>query len=152
MIYIILSFIAGILVILSMITNSQLSKRIGVLQGAFVNYGVGLFFALIVFFITKGYDTMAVRRFYGIPIWAYLGGVLGVIVVSISNIIIPKIPTIYSTLLIFIGQLFCGILLDLFKDGLISKGKVVGGILILIGILYNSYVDKISTPTQRCTY
>ncbi|MBC8062019.1 MAG: DMT family transporter [Clostridiaceae bacterium] len=144
MLYIILSFIAGIMVILSMITNSQLSKRIGVFPGAFVNYGVGLLFAIIVFIITKGYSTMSINRFPEIPIWAYLGGALGVIVVCISNVIIPKIPTIYSTLLIFIGQLFCGILLDLYRDGVLSKGKLIGGILILFGMLYNFYVDKVS--------
>jgi len=149
MLYIILSFIAGIMVILSMITNSQLSKRIGVFQAAFVNYGVGLFFAFIVFLTTKGYHTMAVGKFYGIPLWAYLGGALGVIVVCISNVIIPKIPTIYTTLLIFIGQLFCGILLDFYVDGMISRGKLIGGLFILIGMLYNFYVDKISTPVEK---
>ena len=149
MIYVILAFISGITVILSMITNSQLSKRVGVLQGSFVNYVVGLIFALIVFIITKGYNTIEVSKFYGIPIWAYFGGALGVIVVSISSMIIPKIPTIYSTLLIFIGQLFCGILLDFYKDGLISKGKMIGGLLILIGMLYNFYVDKISIQAQK---
>ena len=142
MIYIILSFMAGIMVILSMITNSQLSRRIGVFQGAFVNYGVGLFFAIIVFLITKGYNTIDGSNFLGIPFWGYAGGLIGVIVVSISNVIIPKIPTIYSTLLIFIGQLFCGILLDFYRDGAISKGKVIGGLLILIGMSYNFYVDS----------
>lgn len=149
MIYIILSFLAGVMVILSMITNSQLSKRIGVFQGAFVNYGVGLFFALIVFLITRGYHTMTVYKFSGVPIWAYFGGALGVIVVSISNVIIPKIPTIYSTLLIFMGQLLLGILLDFYKDGEISKGKIIGGILILVGMLYNFNIDKTSTPVER---
>jgi len=148
MIYIILSFIAGIMVILSMITNSQLSKRIGVLEASFVNYVVGLSFALIVFVVTKGYNTLSLSKFYGIPMWAYLGGALGVIVVSISSVIIPKIPTIYSTLLIFTGQLFFGILLDFYRDGLISKGKMIGGSLILIGMLYNFYVDKISAQAK----
>jgi len=84
----------------------------------------------------------------GVSMWAYLGGALGVIVVSISSVIIPKIPTIYSTLLIFTGQLFFGILLDFYRDGLISKGKMIGGSLILIGMLYNFYVDKISAQAK----
>jgi len=63
-------------------------------------------------------------------------------VVIISNIIIPKIPTIYSTLLIFIGQLFTGIVLDYLTGMEISKGKVVGGLLILAGMAYNSMIDR----------
>jgi transporter family-2 protein len=63
-------------------------------------------------------------------------------VVASSNIVIPKIPTIYSTLLIFIGQIFTGIIIDYFRAGFVSKGKVIGGVLILVGILYNSNVDK----------
>ncbi|MBU3112444.1 DMT family transporter [Clostridium lacusfryxellense] len=77
-----------------------------------------------------------------LPLWIFLGGVLGVIVVSSSSIVIPKIPTIYTTLLIFIGQLFTGIIIDYFRDGFISKGKIIGGLLILLGIIYNSNVDK----------
>lgn len=142
MINIIMAFLAGIMVILSMITNSQLSKKIGVFQGAFVNYVVGLLCATVVFFITKGYTTMTIHGFDGIPLWAYFGGALGVAVVCISNIIIPKIPTVYTTLLIFIGQLFSGMLIDYFRDDLISKGKIIGGMLILIGMLYNFYIDK----------
>ncbi|MNF00803.1 hypothetical protein D3C80_1996900 [compost metagenome] len=42
----------------------------------------------------------------------------------------------------FIGQLFSGMAVDYFKDGLLSKGKLIGGILILIGLTYNLFVDK----------
>ena len=63
-------------------------------------------------------------------------------VVASSNIIIPKIPIIYTSLLIFVGQLFTGILIDYLRIGFVSKGKIIGGILILLGLIYNSNVDK----------
>jgi len=141
MVNILIAFIAGAMVILSMIINSTLSKKIGIFQGAFVNYAVGLFFAVIAFVITKSYNAIEINNFQGLPFWAYLGGVVGVVVVGISNVIIPKIPTIYSTLLIFTGQLFAGIIIDFFRDGVVSKGKIIGGILILVGMFYNFYVD-----------
>ena len=141
MVNILIAFIAGAMVILSMIINSTLSKKIGVFQGAFVNYAVGLFFAVIAFIITKSYNAIDAHNFQGLPLWAFLGGAVGVVVVGISNVIIPKIPTIYSTLLIFTGQLFAGILIDFFRDGVVSKGKIIGGILILVGMFYNFYVD-----------
>jgi len=142
MINILIAFIAGALVILSMTINSNLSKKIGVFQGAFVNYAVGLLFAIIAFAVTRSYNTLEASNFMGLPFWGYLGGAVGVIIVGISNVIIPKIPTIYSTLLIFTGQLFAGMLIDFLREGLISKGKIIGGILIIAGMMYNFYVDS----------
>ncbi|MCY6353817.1 DMT family transporter [Clostridium sp. ZS2-4] len=142
MLYIILAFIAGCLVLLSMIINSQLAKRIGVFQGTFVNYIVGLLFTIIVLLFRNDTMNLSFNSLSNIPFWAYLGGLVGVIVVAISNIVIPKIPTIYSTLLIFSGQLFTGIIIDYFTGNLISKGKIIGGFLIIAGLTYNFSVDK----------
>lgn len=142
MLYIILATLCGSITIVSMITNSHLSKRIGVFQGASINYIVGLFSALLLVIIVKGTVNLSVSSFTQIPLWAFLGGLLGVIVVSASNIVIPKIPTIYTTLLIFMGQLFTGIFIDYFRVGFISKGKILGGLLILLGLIYNSSIDK----------
>ena len=139
---IIIAFVAGCMVILSMIVNSHLSKKVGTFQGTFINYSVGLLFASMFFLASKGYNTLNSNTLHSVPMWAYLGGGIGVFVVAISNVIIPKIPTIYSTLLIFVGQLFSGIIIDFFRDGLISKGKIIGGMLILCGMLYNFYVDN----------
>ncbi|QGU94391.1 EamA-like transporter family protein [Clostridium bovifaecis] len=142
MVYIILAFISGILVLLSMIVNSSIAKKVGVFQGTFINFLLGVVCAaLLVFIVNRDIDIID-KSFAGFPFWAYLGGFMGVIVVAISNIIIPKIPTIYSTLLIFIGQLFTGIVLDYFTGNEVSKGKIIGGILILAGMTYNSMVDR----------
>ncbi|MCY6369489.1 DMT family transporter [Clostridium ganghwense] len=142
MLYIILAFAAGCLVILSMIINSHLAKRIGVFQGTFINYIVGLLFTVIVLLFRNNAINLSFNNLSQIPFWAYLGGLIGVIVVAISNVIIPKIPTIYSTLLIFLGQLFTGIIIDSFTGNLISKGKLIGGFLIIAGLVYNFNVDK----------
>ena len=76
-----------------------------------------------------------------IPIAVYLGGLVGVIVISLSNYITPKISAFYLTLLIFIGQLFAGTIIDLLTNEL-SIGKVIGGIFVLIGLSYNLLVDR----------
>ena len=142
MLYIILAVLCGAITLLSMIINSHLSKKIGVFQGTFINYVVGLLSTVLLITIVKNSVDLSLDSFTKIPLWAFLGGLLGVMVVSASNIVIPKIPTIYTTLLIFIGQLFTGILIDYFREGFISKGKIIGGVLILMGLIYNSRVDK----------
>ena len=142
MLYIFLATLCGSITIVSMIINSHLAKKIGVFQGAFINYIVGFFSTLLLVIIVKGSVNLPINGFTKIPLWAFLGGALGVMVVSASNIVIPKIPTIYTTLLIFIGQLFTGILIDYFRVGFVSSGKIIGGLLILLGLMYNSSIDK----------
>lgn len=142
MINIMIAFITGALVILSMVINSSLSKKIGVLQGTLVNYIVGLIGIIVVLLIKYRGIYIPFEHLKSVPWWAYLGGAIGVIVVATSNIIIPKIPTIYSTLLIFIGQLGTGIVIDYLTMNVVSKGKIIGSILILLGLLYNFYIDK----------
>lgn len=148
MLYIILAFIAGSLVIISMILNSGLAKRIGVLQGTFVNYIVGLFFISLILLLKNDSINFSFNNLSDISFWAYLGGAIGVLVVATTNTIIPKIPTIYSTLLIFIGQLLAGGIIDYFTGHLISKWKITGGIFIIIGLFYNSKIDKTQKNKQ----
>lgn len=142
MIYILIAFITGCLVILSMVINSRLGDKIGVFQGTLINYIVGLIGIIVVLLIKYRGISIPLSNLQSTPIWAYLGGAIGVTVVSTSNIVIPKIPTIYSTLLIFIGQIATGIVIDYITLSTLSKGKILGSILILVGLLYNLYVDK----------
>lgn len=140
--YIILAAITGGLVILSMIINSRLADKIGVLQGTLVNYIVGLAFTLVLVLLLKGPKEFITNNLNNVPFYGFLGGFIGVMVVATSNVIIPKIPAIYSTLLIFIGQVFTGIIIDYIRLSSVSKGKIIGGLIIVSGLLYNTNLDK----------
>lgn len=142
MIYIILAFLCGGLTIISMIINANLGKKVGVFQGGFINYSVGLSVTLILILLLKFTGNFEVSYFNGIPFYAFLGGFIGVMVVVASNTVIPKIPAVYSTILIFIGQIFTGIIIDYFRAGSISFGKILGGVIIIGGMAYNSFIDK----------
>lgn len=144
MLYILLALFSGCLVLLSMVFNSQLAKRIGVFNGTLVNYMVGLATTLIVLGIMQVPVSIHVKSLTGIPFWAFLGGVLGVAVVAASNVIIPKVPTVYVALLSFAGQLLAGIVIDIVMNGTVSYGKVIGVALIIAGLAYNSYIDAVN--------
>jgi len=142
LVYIIIAFFTGFITILSMIINSRLAMKIGVFQGTLINYIVGLLFSSLFLLINLNNTSFSIQDFSTIPFWAYLGGFIGVIIISINNIVIPKIGAIYSTLLIFIGQLFMGVGIDFFIGNSISTGKLLGGLLILGGMVYNFYIDR----------
>lgn len=138
----ILAVIGGVLTTLSMVINSSLGKRIGVLQGTFINYIVGLVCSLLVLMFIGTSINVNVNTLRQMPFYIFLGGAIGVVVVFSSNIVIPRIPVVYSTLLLFIGQILAGIIIDFIITKEFSNGKILGSIIIILGILYNSSVDK----------
>ncbi|WP_141558070.1 DMT family transporter, partial [Bacillus cereus] len=114
----------------------------GNLEGTFFNYITGLFFSMIFLIFSSDSIYISSHTLQKIPFVVYLGGLVGVIVISLSNYITPKISAFYLTLLIFIGQLFMGTIIDFFMTNELSIGKIIGGILVLIGLTYNLFVDR----------
>jgi len=142
LIYILFSILAGVAIVVQRIINFKLSDKIGLFQSTFYNYIVGLtcsFLALIVSGELLGLGNL---NLLSIPLWVYTGGFLGVIVVSLSSVITPKVSSFYLTLIIFIGQIFTGVIIDFITTNNLSAGKIVGGIFILLGLLHNSRIDK----------
>ena len=139
------AFIAGALVILSMILNSQLSLRVGTFHGVRRNYMVGLICSIPVLLfsdLSLGNSLNAATSVS--PLFLLGGGTLGVLVVAGSNKVIPRIPVVYTTLLIFGGQAIAGIVIDYFTSGELSSRKIMGVMVILLGLFLNMMIDKSS--------
>lgn len=142
MLYIIISILAGVTVVVSRIINSNLGKEIGIFQSTFYNYFVGLFFSVVFFILSGEKINLSGLKSGSLPLWAYAGGIAGVLLIVLSNYITPKISSFYLTLLMFVGQLFTGIAIDYFAKGSLSIGKLIGGLLVLSGLIYNLIIDK----------
>ena len=99
MIYIIISILAGVTIVIGRTINSNLAERIGIFQGTFFNYVVGLLFSIIFLIFSKETFSSSFSNFQSIPLLAYLGGLLGVITIVISNYMTPRISSFYLTLL-----------------------------------------------------
>lgn len=140
MVYIIIALAAGVTVTSARLINSNLGSKIGMLQSTFYNYVVGLSVSTIFWLISC--EGFSFTRLNGIPIWAYCGGLVGVAIVTASSIVAQKISAFYLTITIFCGQLFTGMLIDYFVSSSFSIGKLLGGLLVILGLLYNLYVDR----------
>jgi len=136
--YYILAFIAGTLTIISMVTNSTLASYVGTAQSTFVNFITGLLVSLVMFFFFNNQSL----TFISFPLWALLGGFLAVFIVIITNLVIPKIPAIYTSLLIFVGQLLTGIIIDFLVNHSVNSNKIIGVSIIVLGLFFNFMVDK----------
>lgn len=143
-----ISTLAGASIVVARNINSALANKIGLVQGTFYNYLTGLFTSFIFFIVTREFLSFSYNSFKAVPLWAYLGGLVGVVVVASSNIVTPKVPAFYLSLIMFIGQLFSGVLIDYFQFRDISSGKIIGGVLILLGLTYNLYIDKKTEPSE----
>lgn len=139
---IILSILSGVTNVVARIINANLAKIIGLFQGTLFNYVIGLLVSLLFLLFNLNSMDFTSNTFLSVPIWAYLGGMLGVMVVVISNYLTPRISAFYLTLLMFIGQLFAGIIIDYVASSELSIGKIIGGIFVLAGLSYNLYFDK----------
>ena len=75
------------------------------------------------------------------PLPYFLGGFIGVLTTYLFNIIVPKVPAVYVVILRFIGQMLTSAIIDYIYLDIFSKGKVIGGVLFLIGLIINAKVD-----------
>lgn len=138
----ILALLAGISIVVARIINANLGAKIGIFSSTFFNYVVGLTLSIIILLFTKEMTSITTLTLSKVPFLGYLGGFLGVIVISLSSFAAPRTSAFYMTLFCFIGQLFIGIIIDYITFGTLSIGKIIGGILVLGGLTYNLNVDK----------
>lgn len=142
MLMILLAMLGGVLTTLSMIVSSALGKKIGLIQSTIIHYIGGLIGGVFILIGMGSTSAPSIIDLSKMPLYIFLGGIMGVIVVYISNIVIPKIPVVYSTLLMFSGQMICAIIIDTIIIGEFSLKKLLGAIIVVLGIFYNSKIDE----------
>ncbi|WP_297713037.1 DMT family transporter [Clostridium sp.] len=142
MLMILLAILGGVLTSLSMIVSSTLGKKIGLIQSTIIHYIGGLIGGVFILIGIGNASAPSIIDMSRMPLYIFLGGMIGVIVVYTSNIVIPKIPVVYSTLLMFSGQMLCAIIIDTIVIGDFSWQKLLGAVIVILGIFYNSKVDE----------
>ena len=142
MLMILLAVLGGVLTTLSMVVSSTLGKKIGLIQSTIIHYIGGLIGGVFILIGLGSKIAPSIAEMSNMPFYIFLGGVIGVMVVYTSNVVIPKIPVVYSTLLMFSGQMLCAIIIDAIVMKDFSILKLIGAIIVVLGILYNSRVDS----------
>jgi uncharacterized membrane protein YdcZ (DUF606 family) len=145
--YLILAIIIGVAVVFSCIINGKLAQKIGLMNGMIVNYLTGFTASVVLFLIMKK-ETPTLEIFASIPVYYFLGGFIGVAILFLMNIIVPKIPSVYVVILPFIGQILTSAVIDYIYFDVFSKGKIMGGVLFLVGLFYNIRVDRKYSSTE----
>lgn len=139
--YILLGLLIGVSVVIATILNGKLAERIGLINDVIINYAVAVGTSVIIILI-MGEKIPQLDILIDLPVFYYLGGFLGIAVIFTFNIIVPKIPAVYIFIIPFIGQILTSSLIDYLYLDILSKGKILGGFLVLVGLLYNIRVEK----------
>lgn len=135
------AIISGVTVVLSRSVNTQLSEKIGAMQGALVNHVVGLIVSiLILFFVNVEIVPFTLNN----PLM-YFGGVLGVMIVYLSNVIVPKVSSFNLTVLSFVGQVLMGLMLDVILTQSYSIPSLKAAVIIATGIFLTILTERITT-------
>ena len=146
------SLMAGVTVVLSRTVNARLAERTGALEGSLVNHLAGLPVTILIAMLGAGsggivHGIMAGGVHFPAQPWIYLGGTMGVIVVLLCNLTVPRVSAFRLTVLTFVGQVFTGLLLDVVIGKCRLDASFAGGVVISAGMAVNLMVEKI--PSAR---
>ena len=138
--YIILSLLAGVSIVINMIIGGKVSQREGMINGVYINYlgaaVTSLILSAVMIRFTPDYSSLR-----GIPLPYFLGGFIGVLTTYLANLVVSKLPAVYIVLLRFIGQILTSAIIDYVYFEVLSPGKIIGGILFIIGLIINVKID-----------
>lgn len=103
--------VSGMTMALQGTLNTSLSKVIGIVETTFVVHLVGLVFVSLLLFVFKT-GQLRPDLFGQVPLYSYLGGILGVIIVYMVMKSIPKVGVAPATTAIILGQVFTAGVID----------------------------------------
>lgn len=143
--YVGLALATGLMLATTGAVNASLAKHIGVLPGTLVNYLTGLGTSLLCTLIAGAWSMSA---FTGLQPFHLLGGVLGVCIVSMTSLAMGRVPVVYVTVILFVGQVLMGTGIDIMNGIPLTTGKMIGCLLIISGLICNILLEKRCNKAQ----
>jgi bacterial/archaeal transporter family-2 protein len=139
---VILALLTGVTVVTSRTINGALGKRSTASLSAWYNHLVGLFGSVVVLAILGFPGSIPFDHINLSNAWIFTGGMLGVLAVTFSNFLIHHVSSYSMTLLLFVGQITGGVLLDVFLEGSFAPIQVLAGLIIVVGFSLNAYMTR----------
>ncbi|SDW43826.1 DMT family transporter [Roseicitreum antarcticum] len=113
MIYFIsLAVLGGIMISLSRQLNGRLSMSTGAMMASFWNHVVGF---LVLTALGIGGAFVFQTDLGTVPLWAWLGGPVGVIFIAAGSWLIVRIGATATALMVISGQMVGGVVLDMMR-------------------------------------
>jgi transporter family-2 protein len=123
--------------------NTIYARHNGLPMGTLANYVTGLAASLLILLLMGApvsFQPIGQVTFRTVAM--FLGGAVGVGLIQLFIYITPRMPAFLATLLIFLSQLGVGLALDFILTGDFSLGKLLGGLMVLLGLLHYAWTGK----------
>lgn len=135
-----LSLAIGVILPIQIFANARLGAATGQpMLGAIINNFVGLLVMLAVALVI-GVRWPGAQAFAGLPVWAWLGGIIGATYVGFSLLLGPQLGGAAFFALTIAGQMLASLAIDhygLFDAPTIAMtpSRVIGAVLLVIGVV-----------------
>lgn len=153
MLAVLFGVLAGACLPLQTSVNTRLRLSVGSpLLASLISFTVGTVTLVVATLVATGRVYPELGLAAGSPWWTFIGGVLGVFVLTGNILLFPRIGGVQTVVLPIAGQVLMGLLIDSF--GLfdsphvqLSATRVVGGLAVLLGVLL--VVDAFRRPVLK---
>ena len=132
--YYLTSFVNGFMNSVNKMTNVKAGQCFGAAKGSLINYLEATFLSLALVFMTSAPSELAPSHVFSVPAWAYLGAICGLVAM-----VLIIVGTLHTHVLV---SSIVALVLDYVFYGLFSWQRVIGILLILLGI---TWIEKMKT-------
>lgn len=141
---VLLSLGSGFSIVFARTSNARLGHLAGIGHSTLMNYVTGLAGSLVLFALVANFRLAAPIPSPDAPWWVYFGGPLGMVGIILINLATMKIPAVQLSVIIFLGQIASGMVIDaLFAR--FSLGMLLGGVVVGAGLWLNILADRKGT-------
>ena len=124
------ALLSGGTIVLNRMLNAESGTHIGIWPSTLINYITGLMTSLLLLMMTGAWFGPLPTQWY-----LYTGGLIGVLVVSLSSYASPHLPAFSVTLLLFMSQFLAGMVMDAFIGRATPWLKILGAGIVLAGLI-----------------
>lgn len=152
MLAVLFGVLAGAMLPLQTSVNTRLRMSVGSpLLASFYSFSVGTLALIVATLVATGQVFPALGLSAGSPWWTYVGGVLGVFVLTGNILLFPRLGGVQTVVLPIAGQVLMGLAIDafgLFDSTVVplSVTRVIGAFAVLLGVL--CVVDVFRHPAK----
>lgn len=132
---------AGCLLATQPSINGQLSKHVAhPLQATLISFGSGTVIIFLITILSSNFPIRFTSPPSQLPLWVWFGGAIGVVMVTTSLLLVPRVGSLTWFAAVMTGQTVTALLLDHYgllgtPRAAVSPLRVLGTCLLIAGVL-----------------
>lgn len=152
--WILISWIPGMLLFIQSLMNSKNIMSFGLNKTVLFHYGTALLILIPIYLIQSSFSYPDFTLLKDVPkIFLFGGGFLSIFAISMGSYLLLKVKPVTYVLVIYSGQIAGAIIIDYYLGKSISVDKVIGLILIIVGLFIGEAKIKVKQiKTLNYTY